>query len=54
MWSIGVIAFIIFIGCPPFNGANEDEILKAIEKGTFEFEQEIWDQISTQAKDFIK
>jgi calcium-dependent protein kinase len=24
VWSLGVITFIIFSGCPPFNGLNEE------------------------------
>jgi calcium-dependent protein kinase len=54
VWSIGVIAFIILSGFPPFNGWKNDEILRKIQKGEFEFKPEKkWIGVSQLAKDFI-
>lgn len=37
IWSLGVIMFILLCGEPTFNGENDDEIIKKIIRGKFEF-----------------
>lgn len=54
VWSVGVIAFVLLAGRPPFNGDTDQEIAVAIQKGTFEFKESLWDSISDECKDFIK
>nr|ATD14371.1 calcium-dependent protein kinase 1 [Besnoitia besnoiti] len=52
VWSTGVILYIL-LSCPPFNGANEYDILKKVEKKyTFELPQ--WKKVSESAKDLIR
>lgn len=54
VWSTGVILYILLSGCPPFNGANEFEILKKVEKGKFTFDLPQWRKVSEPAKDLIR
>ncbi|XP_026190356.1 calcium-dependent protein kinase 4 [Cyclospora cayetanensis] len=54
VWSTGVILYILLSGCPPFNGANEFDILKKVEKGKFTFDLPQWKKVSEPAKDLIR
>ncbi|KAL8272027.1 hypothetical protein Esti_004151 [Eimeria stiedai] len=54
VWSTGVILYILLSGCPPFNGANEFEILKKVEKGKYTFDLPQWKKVSEPAKDLIR
>lgn len=53
LWSIGVIAYILLCGYPPFNGRNEVEVFNKIRTCDYEFPEEHWGYISDDAKDFI-
>ena len=53
IWSIGVITYILLSGIPPFNGKDDQEIMKAVRKGKFSFSDACWKKVSDQAKDFI-
>jgi len=35
LWSIGVILYILLCGYPPFNGANDKQIIEAVLKGKY-------------------
>ena len=37
IWSLGVMTYICLSGLPPFNGRSDDDIMKAIKKGSFDF-----------------
>ena len=54
LWSLGVIAFILLCGYPPFYDKNNVELFRLIIAGKFSFEKPWWDKISESAKDFIK
>ena len=54
MWSAGCMLYILLCGYPPFYGDNNQEILQMVQKGTFDFDGEEWDVISSEAKDLIK
>lgn len=53
MWSLGVIAYILLGGYPPFIEQNQRELFKKIKRGMYEFHPEYWGGISPQAKDMI-
>jgi len=54
MWSAGCMLYILLCGYPPFYGDNNQEILQMVQRGSFDFDGEEWDVISSDAKDLIK
>ncbi|XP_036397362.1 myosin light chain kinase, smooth muscle [Megalops cyprinoides] len=53
MWSIGVICYILLSGESPFQGDNDDETLALVTAAQWEFDEESFEEITDQAKDFI-
>jgi len=53
MWSLGVIVYILLGGYPPFVEQNQRELFRKIRKGQFEFHEEYWGCVSTEAKGLI-
>jgi calcium-dependent protein kinase len=51
---MGVILYILLSGYPPFNGPNDNEIMKAVVEGKYSFSGPEWKNISNDAKDLIK
>ncbi|XP_071942496.1 myosin light chain kinase, smooth muscle-like [Antedon mediterranea] len=54
MWSVGVICYILLSGLSPFMGDNDAETLSAVTMAEWDFEDESFDEISDEAKDFIE
>ncbi|XP_040578742.1 calcium/calmodulin-dependent protein kinase type 1 isoform X1 [Lepeophtheirus salmonis] len=54
VWSIGVISYILLCGYPPFYDENDANLFAQILKGEFEFDSPYWDDISDEAKAFIR
>eukprot|EP00117_Sycon_ciliatum_P014602 scpid66984/ scgid14795/ Calcium/calmodulin-dependent protein kinase type 1D; CaM kinase I delta; CaM kinase ID; CaMKI-like protein kinase len=52
-WSIGVIAYILLCGYPPFYDENDIILFKQIMRGDYEYDSPYWDSISDSAKDFV-
>ena len=46
--------YVLLCGYPPFQGANENDIIENILKGAYEFIEEDWEMVSEEAKDLIK
>lgn len=59
VWAVGVIAYLLLCGDPPFGGCGGPEPLPQVRRnilrGRVVFEPpEIWDRVSDEAKHFIK
>ena len=52
--SIGVIAYILLCGYPPFNGADDRKTHRAVLRGRHYFIEEDWRGVGTEALDFIQ
>ncbi|KAL0590020.1 hypothetical protein ABG067_001987 [Albugo candida] len=53
VWSLGVIAYILLCGFPPFYDENNAALFTSIKSGHFDFPSPYWDSISVSAKDLI-
>lgn len=53
VWSLGVIAYILLCGYPPFHSSNQARLFELIKAGEFEFDEADWKDISVDAKDLI-
>lgn len=54
VWSIGIIAYVMLCGYPPFNGDTDREIFESIERGRLQYPNtRAWSGKSDVAKDFI-
>jgi len=53
IWSIGVIAYILLCGYPPFHGKTVNNIIERVKKGTFDFPEKEWNSISSGAIKFV-
>lgn len=54
IWSLGVLLFILLSGKPPFDGATDDEILEAVQKGTYKITGNNWKNVSKEGIDLVK
>lgn len=53
MWSIGVITYILLSGLSPFLGDDDAETLANVTRGEYDFDDDCFDVISEDAKEFI-
>mmetsp|Transcript_30127 Transcript_30127/g.56906 ORF Transcript_30127/g.56906 Transcript_30127/m.56906 type:complete len:386 (+) Transcript_30127:242-1399(+) len=54
LWSVGVIAYTMLCGYPPFNGANNSDVHAAVRRGRYRFPSADWAGTSREARDFIR
>eukprot|EP01035_Chromulina_nebulosa_P019105 gene19105-24939_t len=54
VWSIGVIAYMLLSGTPPFYGKDDNETLQSVKIGKWKFHESLFKPISNHAKDFIR
>ena len=67
LWSMGVIAYILLSGSPPFSGTDTQQILKRIMRGSYSFHrkkyiyiyiymyiEKEWSFVSQDAKQFVQ
>lgn len=52
-WSIGVITYIMLSGTPPFHEEEPFALFEQIKACRYEFDDESWEFVSEEAKDFI-
>ncbi|XP_059927917.1 myosin light chain kinase 3 isoform X1 [Gadus macrocephalus] len=53
MWSVGVIVYMLLSGLSPFLGDNDAETMNNILLGQWEFDSECFENVTSEAKDFI-
>ncbi|KAG8178585.1 hypothetical protein JTE90_021005 [Oedothorax gibbosus] len=53
MWSVGVICYVLLSGLSPFMGDSDMETMANVTRSEWDFEDESFDEISEDAKDFI-
>ena len=54
LWSVGVVAFVLLSGRLPFDGQTEEDTFTKIKYLNYHFEDECWNTISDDGKDFIE
>lgn len=54
MWSIGVVCYVLLTGLSPFMGDTDAETLSNVTHGEFDFDEEEFDNVSNDGKDFIE
>lgn len=54
IWAIGVITFLLLSGNYPFDDHNQIKLFTKIKKGKYDFHDEHWDEVSEEAKSFIR
>lgn len=54
MWSVGVICYVLLSGLSPFMGHTDVETMANVTIAKYDFDDEAFDEISENAKDFIK
>lgn len=53
IWSVGIVAYILLTGYPPFNGHNDVEIHESVRLGQVIFDDVIWGNLSGESMDFM-
>lgn len=53
LWSIGIVAYVLLCGFPPFYDASEVKTLQLVKEAEVEFPSPSWDDVSLPAKQFI-
>lgn len=53
VWAIGVIAYMLVSGSPPFYGTSDAETLRAVQEGVVLFNQKHFRGVNDSAKSFI-
>ncbi|KAL9183173.1 hypothetical protein ACHAXT_004960 [Thalassiosira profunda] len=54
LFSVGVIAYILMCGYPPFNGPTAEAVSDAILVGAYQFDTQDWAGTSRDCQDFIQ
>jgi serine/threonine protein kinase len=54
IWSLGVLVYQLIAGTFPFTGSSRSELFRNITSGKFLFKSRLWDQVSKEARSFIR
>ena len=52
--SVGVLAYVLLTGFTPFGGDTDAETFRNIARAELEFPNELFEDVSDSAKDFIR
>ena len=53
VWAVGVITYVVLSGLSPFLGDDDGETMSNISKMAWEFDDPVFDEMTSEAKDFI-
>lgn len=53
MWSVGCICYLLLGGNLPFMGRSQKELFRKIVVGKYEFDEDCWEGVSEDARDFV-
>jgi calcium-dependent protein kinase len=53
LWSLGIIAYMLITGQPPYWGSTAEEVLKKIKTQAPDMDSPHWENASPDAKDFV-
>lgn len=53
LWSVGVLTYVLVSGLSPFLGDDDNETLANVTLGQFHYDDEIFEELSGEVKDFI-
>jgi len=54
MWSVAIIMYILLSGISPFYDEDEDKVISSVQKAKWEFDEDAFASVTSEAKDFIK
>lgn len=54
VWALGVMIYTLFCGSMPFRSKDEDTLYELIKKGELDFSDEMWNEVSDQAKSCLQ
>nr|CAD7587353.1 unnamed protein product [Timema genevievae] len=54
MWSLGVTTYVLLTGFSPFGGETDQETFCNISRAQLDFPEELFEDVSEQAQDFIR
>mmetsp|Transcript_26456 Transcript_26456/g.54144 ORF Transcript_26456/g.54144 Transcript_26456/m.54144 type:complete len:338 (+) Transcript_26456:73-1086(+) len=54
VFSCGVLLYVLLCLYTPFDGDDDNDILRKVMRGKFTFPEEEWGSVSDEAKDFVK
>jgi calcium-dependent protein kinase len=53
-WSLGVLAYMLLSGRPPFPGSNDSAVMERVKVGKFSLASDAWSEVSDVAKSFVR
>lgn len=54
VWSLGVILYILLCGFPPFYNENQAALFEQIKRGSYDFPDPYWSNVSDAAKELVR